>query len=212
MANYNGQLRSNEVFQTIFNMILKQEVFSDNFGKHQDLVDKARIDLGLYGDTALFYAGDVLKAYKWDGTATNVLEPFRPNDPKCQAITLDIFYQIPITVDYYLSKRAWSTESAFSDFTQVMLGMLGQTKKVHDGTTYNTYIGTTETSKGKQIQEIDITTARGSASTEMEANNLEALAIAQGIADLILEMGDYSRDFNDYGFLRSYAEDDIKVI
>ena len=25
-------------------------------------------------------------------------------------------------------------------------------------------------------------------------------------------MGDYSRDFNDYGFLRSYAEDQIKVV
>ena len=62
------------------------------------------------------------------------------------------------------------------------------------------------------MQSIDITTARSSASTEEEANRLEAEALAQGIANLLVEMGDYNRDFNDYQFLRSYADEAIKVI
>ena len=92
-----------------------------------------------------------------------------------------------------------------------MLGWMRDTKKVYDGTNYNVYIGTTETNVGKQQQTVDITTAVGSA-TGIEAAKLEATAIAQGLADLFVEMGDYSRDFNDYGNLRSYADDAIKVV
>ena len=92
-----------------------------------------------------------------------------------------------------------------------MLGWLRDTKKVYDGTNYNVYIGTTETAVGKQTREVDIAGAVGSA-TGIEAAQLEATAIAQDLADLLVEMGDYSRDFNDYGNLRSYADESIKVV
>lgn len=206
-------LNPNEIFASIANMIISQQVFADNLGKHQTLVDKARVDGGLYGDKKLYYATDVLKSHPWgnDAEASNLLALDRPDDPKVQDITLDIFRQIRLTVDNYLSKRAWSNEGAFSEFNSVMLGWMRETKRVYDGTLYNVFIGATETSVGKQMQSIDITTAVGSATGE-EANRLEAEAIAQHIANLLVEMGDYSRDFNDYGFLRSYAEDAIKVV
>ena len=111
-----------------------------------------------------------------------------------------------------MSKRAFASEGAFSSFNGVMLGWLRETKKVYDGTLYNTYIGTTVSPKTAQNVEIDVATARGSASTELEADKLEAFAIAQAMADLFVEMGDYSRSFNDYENLRSYAKEGIKVI
>lgn len=214
MGAFTGQLRSNEIFSALYNMIISQEVFADNLGKHQTLVDKAKVDGSLFGDTKLYYATDVLKSAPWgnDAEATNLLALHRPSAPECQAIHLDVFRQISLTVDNYLSKRAWADEGAFSSFNSIMLGWMGETKKVYDGTLYNVFIGTTETSTGKQIANIDITTARSSASSEEEANRLEAEAIAQGLADLLVEMGDYSRDFNDYANLRSYANDAIKVI
>lgn len=207
-------LNSNEIFATIANMIISQEVFADNLGKHQALVDKARVDGGLYGDSKLYYATDVLKSVAWgnDSEATNLLALHRPADPKVQAIHLDVFRQICLTVDNYLSKRAWSTEGAFSSFNAVMLGWMRETKRVYDGTLYNVFIGTTVAEGAAQSRVIDCAAARASASTEEEANILEAKAIAQGMADLMVEMGDYNRDFNDYGFLRSYAEDGIQVI
>ena len=207
-------LNPNEIFASIANMIISQEVFADNLGKHQSLVDKARVDGGLYGDKKLYYATDVLKSHPWgnDAEASNLLALDRPADPSVQDITLDVFRQIRLTVDNYLSKRAWSNEGAFSSFQSVMLGWMRETKRVYDGTLYNVFIGATETSTGKQMQQVDLTTARGSGSTEEEARRLEAEAIAQHIADLLVEMGDYNRDFNDYGYLRSYAEDAIKVI
>ena len=108
MATFAGQLRSNEIFAALYNMIISQEVFADNI-KGTDLVDEARVDGGLYGDTKLFYSTDALASAEWgnDAEATNLLEIARPEAPKCQSIVLDKFRQISLTVDNYLSKRAW---------------------------------------------------------------------------------------------------------
>ena len=206
-------LTANEIYETLANMIISQEVFADNIGKNQTLVDKARVDGGLYGDTKLYYATDVLYSSAWgnDLEAENLLQLDRADDPEVQAIKLDVFRQIRLTVDNYLTKRAFSDEGTFASFNGVMLGWMRDTKKVYDGTNYNVFIGTTETSVGEQDQEIDIDTAVGDA-TGIEAAQLEATAIAKGLADLFVKMGDYSRDFNDYGNLRSYADENIKVI
>lgn len=217
MGAFLGQLRTNEIFSALYNMIISQQVFADNLGKHQTLVDQARVDGGLYGDTKLYYATDVLKSVAWgnDAEASNLLALHRPDAPECQAITLDVFRQICLTVDNYLTKRAWSTEGAFSSFNSVMLGWMRETKRVYDGTLYNVFIGTTETSTGKQVQSVDLATTSGHPLynlTGVEKEKMEAMIIAQKLADLLVEMGDYSRDFNDYQNLRSYGEDAIKVI
>ena len=199
-------LNPNEIFATIANMIISQEVFADNLGKHQTLVDKARVDGSLYGDKKLYYATDVLESHPWgaDAEAANLLSLDRPADPQVQDITLDVFRQIRLTVDNYLSKRAWSNEGAFSSFNSVMLGWMRETKRVYDGTLYNVFIGTAESAVGAQEQTV--------LSKDESDPKMEAMVIAQKLADIIVEMGDYSRDFNDYGFLRSYGEDAIKVI
>ena len=205
-------LNPNEIFGSIANMIISQEVFADNLGKHQTLVDKARVDGGLYGDKKLYYATDVLKSEAWgaDAEAANLLALHRPADPEVQDITLDVFRQISLTVDNYLSKRAWSTEGAFSSFNAVMLGWMRETKRVYDGTLYNVFMGTTETAIGEQEVAIDLSEAE--ALEGIEKVKMEAMLIAQALADLLVAMGDYSRDFNDYGFLRSYADESIKVV
>lgn len=125
MANFNGQLNSNEIFSALYNMIISQQVFADNIaGTVSELVDKARVDGSMYGDTKLYYSTDVLKSAPWgnDAEAANLLALHRPEAPECQKITLDVFRQISLTVDNYLTKRAWSTEGAFSSFNSIMQG------------------------------------------------------------------------------------------
>lgn len=123
MAAYDGKLRPNEIFSSIFNMIISQEVESDNIaGDISKLVDRARVDGGLYGDTKLYYSTDMLSVNSWDGTDGNVLETARPKDPACQSIVIDKFYQIPVTVDNYLSKRAYQGEGAFAQVNGIFLG------------------------------------------------------------------------------------------
>ena len=199
-------LNPNEIFASLANMIISQEVFADNLGKHQTLVDKARVDGSLYGDKKLYYATDVLESHEWgaDAEAGNLLALDRPQDPEVQAITLDVFRQIRLTVDNYLTKQAWSSEGAFSSFNSVMLGWMRETKRVYDGTLYNVFIGTNESAIGAQEQTV---ASKAAATPEAEAK-----VIAEKIATILVEMGAYNRDYNDYGFLRSYGEDAIKVI
>ena len=214
MPAFTGQLKSNEIFSALYNMIISQQVFADNIkGTVSTLVDAAKVDGSLYGDTKLYYATDALKSAPWgnDAEATNLLALHRPKAPDVQAITLDVFRQIALTVDNYLSKRAFSTEGAFSEFNSVMQGWIADTKKIYDSTTYNAFIGTAASAVGRQARTINITAAVGSTTGE-EKNRLEAEAIAEDLANLMVEMSDVSRDFNDYGNLRSYSLGDVKVI
>ena len=214
MPVFLGSLNTNAIFAAIYNMIISQLVFADNIGEHQTLVDKARVDGGLYGDTKLYYATDALKSRPWlnDSEASNLLSINRPNSPACQSSVLNVFRQIDVTVDEYLTKQAWKDEGAFSSFISVTLGWLRDTKMIHDGTTYNTFIGTDETSTGKQSQTVDLTTARSSASTEEEANRLEAMAIGESLAGLLVDMQDYTRSYNDYQYIRSIARERVQII
>ena len=211
-TQYAGKLNANEIFASIFNMIISQQVFADNIkGTKSSLVDAARVDGSMYGDTKLYYATDVLRSYAWggDAEAANLLALDRPEDPKCQAITLDVFRQIRLTVDDYLTKRAWSTENAFNEFNSVMLGWIRDTKKVYDSTTYNAFIGTYETAEGKQTQTVTLPT---DATNKEAENRLQAQAIATKVADILVDLEDVSRDYNDYENLRSYSADDFRYV
>jgi len=219
MPNFTGTLNSNEIFGAIYNMIISQQVFADNIkGTFSSLVDSARVDGSLFGDQKLYYSTDALKTKPWgnDAEATNLLALHRPEAPKVQTIVLNQFRQISLTVDYYLSKRAWSTEGAFSEFTSVMIGWMRETKRIYDSTLYNAFFGSNETSIGKQMRQVDLRSASSGQPlyglTGLEKEKMEAMLIAQNLADLFVEMKDVSRDFNDYGHLRSYADEEIKVV
>ena len=212
-------LNVNEIFSSLNNMIISQVVFPGNIkGVASSLVDKARVEGSLYGDTKLYISTDALESHEWggDAEAANLLALDRPKDPEVQAIVLNKFRQIRVTTDDILSKRAFMTENVFSEFTGVLLAWLRDTKRVYDGTLYAVYFGSTETNKGKQIQEIDLRSASSGQPlyglSGIEKERMEAMLIAQGMADLMVEMKDVSRDFNDYGQLRSYADEEIKIV
>lgn len=214
MPNFTGTLTPNAIFSAIFNMIISQQVFADNVrGTYSALVDRSRRDGGLYGDTKLYYSTDILKSYAWgnDAEAQNLLKLFRPKAPQVQAIKLDTFRQIPLTVDNYLTKQAWSTEGAFSEFNSVMLGWMRDTKRVYDSTLFNVFIGTTMTEKNKQHLIVNVTTAVGETTGE-ERSRIEAQEIARAMADLLVDLEDATRLYNDYGQKRSYATDELLFV
>lgn len=212
MANFNGQLKVNEVIGALFNMIISQWVYADNVeGLDTSLVDAARVDGGLFGDTKLYIATDVLESIEWgaDDEAENLLATHRPPAPKTQAITLDIFRQIALTIDNYMSKRAFGDEGTFSLFNGTVLGWVADTKKVYDNTTYNTFIGThTATGDG---QNINITLPVVAGDNEA-TNRLQAQTIAQKIADILVDLKDVSRDYNDNGFMRAFRPEDLVIV
>lgn len=211
MALFNGNLNPNEIFSSIYNMIISQTVQVPELANNYALIDKFKVDGSLFGDTKLFYAQDILKSRPWlgDAEAANLLNINRPDAPKCQAIVLDQFRQIDITVDDYLSKRAWSTEGVFSTFNGIVLSMISKTKDLYETTLFNAYVGTTEGESARATVEIPLSdiTATGE-----EKNRLEAQTIAEALANLMVDMKDYSRDFNDYKFMRAYTEVELMFI
>lgn len=210
---FNGQLNPNEIFNSIYNMIISQDVMYPELAGNYSFANKFRVDGSLYGDTKLYYASDVLKSRPWleDLEASNLLSINRPAAPNCQAITLDQFRQIDITVDEYLSKRAWSDEGVFSKFNGIILGMINETKKLYEDTMFNVYVGTTEGNATKSTVEIPLATALSGLSGEEKAR-VEAQTVAQALADLRVEMKDYSRDFNDLGYMRAYGDGELMYI
>ena len=214
---FTGTLNQNEIFGALYNMIISQQVFADNiYDTKGTLADMSRVDGTLYGDTKLYYSTDVLKSFEWtnDAEAQNLLKLHRPEAPEVQAITIDKFRMIPITVDNYLSKRAFSTEGAFSAFNNQMLGWMRDTKKVYDATLFNSFVGT-HGATGKQNVSIALPTAPGASATKAEVeayNRITAQTVAQAMADLLVDLEDVSRDYNDYHNLRSYNPNDLVFV
>ena len=217
MPTFTGQLSANEIFASQYNLIISIQAMTGNIEDgFSSLVDRARVDGSLYGDTKLYVDSDILKSYPWtgDNEAANLLAINRPADPKTQAIKLDIFRQIPLTVDYYLSKRFWKGEESFSQFASVLLGWLGDTKRVYDETTYNAYLGTHSSAVGLQAQKVDVSgvTAAASTADEESYNRILAEAIARKIANILVDMRKPSRDYNDNAFMKSFSPKSLIVV
>ena len=221
-GNFYGKsplLNANEIFATIYNMIISQRVFSDNIkGTYGTLVDKFRVDGTLYGDTKLFYATDCLESSPWtgDSEAANLLALNRPDDPKVQYVTIDQFRKIFVTIDNYLSKRGWSDQGSFSSFNSIILGWLGETKRIYDSRLINVFVGNTVSQATKGTIAINLDSASSGdplyGLTGEEANRVEASIIARDIADLLVDLKDTTRDYNDYKFIRSYNTDDLMFV
>lgn len=217
-------LNQNEIFAALYNMIISQQVFTDNiYDTKSTLADMSRVDGSLYGDTKLYYSTDVLKSFPWtaDAEAQNLLRLHRPQTPEVQAITIDQFRMIPLTVDNYLTKRAFSTEGAFSAFNNQMLGWMRDTKKVYDATMFNAFVGThkaglaSDGTGAAQNLTITLPADPGTSATEVDIeayNRIVAQIIAQAMADLLVNLEDVSRDYNDYGNLRSFNANDLVFV
>ena len=208
-VNYNSSLRISEIYGSLYNMLISQQVFADNLKFNEDFIN--RVEGSMYGDTKLYYSTNALPVFDWgaDAEASKLLELDRPEDPQCQAITLDVFKQIRLSLDNYLTKRAWMDENAFSAFNSQMLGWMGDTKKVYDRSLNKVFRGTYETAEGSQEQVVSLPTVTGDKEAE---NRLQAQTIATKLADIFTALGDESSDYNDYQNLRSYSKDDFEVI
>lgn len=207
MGAFTGKLNTNKVVAALYNQIISIRTFTENIGEmYSSLVDKARVDGSLYGDTKLYNSVDVASTHEWggDAEAANLLKISRiPTDKvKTQAITIDKFRQAEITIDNYLTKQAFVSEGSFSEFNSTVLGTIRDAKRIYDTTLFNTFVGT-ETSEVQSAQNMVVDPA---------AVPSVAQGAASAVSKLLIRMKDNSRDFNDYGFMRAYDPERIEVI
>lgn len=212
---YDGQLNTNKVFASLFNMIISLQVFSAGITDLGGIYEARKVDGTLYGDTKLYISTDALKTYSWDGTDTpggyNLLTVKRPPAPVEDKITIDTYRQIPVTVDEYLTKQAFLDEGSFGSFNGVILSWLQVTKDVYEHTTYTASIIVSAQAKAKSLGAI----ALGAPTTtlvDLDKGIYKAQELYRQIEDYMKELEEPSRAYNDHAFLRNYKFDDFDII
>ena len=202
MATFSGQLKTNEVIGALFNQIISIQTFADNIkgNVHGSFYEANKVDGSLYGDTKLYISTDIPEVRDWtaDSEAGNLLKLYRPADPSTQAISLSNFKYVAVTIDNYMTKRAFNDEGSFSQFNSVVLGWLRDAKKVYMTKYFNVHAGI-ETSNAEVI----VTPSSG---------QTLAQAVGLAVANLLVELQDASRDYNDLGVMRSYSDEDICIV
>lgn len=214
------QLRQNKVYQFLSNMILFTEVLSTNLYKSTDeLVEMSKREGGLYGDQGRYIATDCPTMYDWTGhnqdEANKLLKLFYGPEPQAQQMVIDTYKIVPLTVDQYLTKQAFADEYSFSAFTSTMLSYISEVKNIYEKTMFLSYIGTTVASTAAQNVEIALPAepAAGATQAESEAyNRIVAQTIATEMANLIVDLEDINRDYNDLGNLHGFNSDDFVFV
>lgn len=209
MPNFSGSLNQNKITTVLYNMIISQKVFDSKVAS-TELADRFRVDGTLFGDTKLYHSFDIGSPEDWlnDAEAADLLKLSRNKSGKTQAIVMNVFKIISITIDHYLSKQAFMRDGSFAEYTAFLTGSLRKIKKVYDRSLINSKLGTL--TPATAACSVAIVTPNGS--TQEEENRLEAQTIAQEFEILRANLEDNSRDFNYYGYLRSYSADDMIAV
>ena len=207
-TSFSGTLNTNAIQSALYNMIISQDVIGGSIRNNYNLVDKAKNEAGLYGDTKLYIDTPTLTPYNWvqdSSDAVNLLKLHRPAAPKTQPLTINVFKQVALTKDNYLSKQAFLDASTFVGYQSILESRLIKTKEVYLNKTYNTFIGTTiGTNSSNTETKLDITVnANGNSAGEN---------IALEISNFIDKLKDYSKAYTHNGFERAFGEDEIIIV
>lgn len=215
-------LSQNEVFGSLFNLLIQARTLTDNVnGGYTSLADRFRDSGSQFGDFKTYKGTDVLKtqaftdpyAYNSNGNFQgNLLKTAKPADPKVQYVQIDQVRFIELSLDTFLSKRGFSDEGSFDEFHGSVLSWMGDTKKVYESSLVNAMIGTTSSSSTINTINVDLTTVKALGTTEEESRRLAAQEIAKDTADLLVEIKDFSRDYNEWGLLRAVNPDDLLFV
>ena len=211
---YDGQLNTNKVFASLFNMIISLQVFPAGITNLGGIYEARKVDGTLYGDTKLYISTDALKSYAWDGTDTpggyNLLTIKRPPAPVQESITIDTYRQIPVTVDEYLTKQAFLDEGSFGSFNGVILSWLQTTKQVYEHTTYLANMIVSAQAKATSLGAIALAAPANVAGYDLI--KWRAQELYRQIEDYMKELNEPSREYNDHEFLRNYMLEDFDII
>ncbi len=214
MAAFTGQLNTNEVFSTIFNQIISYQIFPTGVEGLDGVYSARKVDGTLYGDTKVYRSADVLQSYGWthSDSTYSLLTQKRPPNPKVDEIVIDTFRQIPLTVDDYLSKRAYQDEGTFASMNGVFLDWLQGTKDVYEHTTYTVNLLTSAKANATALATIDLkATTLGGTPSGRDLVLWRSQELYRVVEDQLKELKEPSREYNDLAFLRSYKPSDFKI-
>lgn len=215
---FDGQLNVNIVFKSLYNQIINIYTNSKNVSNtFQKLLEAHRREGSLYGDTIVRIETYPLPIHTWKNyeEASNLLEVDKPQNPKPEKITLDQFKQLRLTLDEYASKQSFADPTGFSQFQSVCQQWLGDSKRIYESQTFNAFIGTMKSERGGaqdvSVTVPDVDSETGAANKEA-AMRMKTTAIANKLADILIDLQTFGTDYNDGEFPRSYDPSDLQVV
>lgn len=212
MGAFSGSLNQNAVFTVLYNMIISQQVFSNNIVLKGTLADKFRTDGTLYGDTKLYLSTDVGLVRDFPDTGRTLLSKQKPTDPKTQSITMKVFKQTALTIDGVKLKQAFSSQDIYDAFISVCMQWLEDAYKILNVTMINTFIGVHDNPSAKNVQSVSMPAVPATIVEKNAWYNLLGESVGEKIANICIDLQDALRDYNSYGFLRSYSLNDFFIV
>lgn len=204
MALHAQRLNANTVYSSLFNLIRLVGVLGAKLQIDNSNASRYKMEGGRYEDTLYWVSCDVLTSKAFDPTDANVLAPEQKVVPAYKTITVDTVRQIGLNLPtYFLSSQAFQTAGYFDEFTALAQSMIQKTRKLYDQRLVDTYIGTTESTVGKQTQTVTLT---GSSAQD------DTLAIAEAVSNILFEMADTTRDYNDRQYMSAFEKGSVDIL
>lgn len=208
-GNFQGGLNSNEFLNGLFNAYGLVYTYGNNLGGRGDsLAERFKADGGQYRDQLVYTDVDVLYSRIWDKDDTNVLATENKGMYVQQYITIDSFRQIGLTVDQFLTKRAWMDAGKYDEFRTVILKQISDTKQVYEDTLVDTFVGVHVS--GAAAANINITMPTDNDAEKQ--NRLRAMEVFKTIGDTFNSLADYNRSFNENKYLKRFSEGDCILV
>lgn len=207
---FTGTLNSNEIYDALFNLrILFQKLAPQTIKRDEivSLLDKAT---GMYGDTGVVQGMDIQGTYDFgiDAEATKLLNINRNKTQKIEKYTIDMFRQTDVTVDAYISKRAFLDEGTFAVFNGYLVSTLAKAMDAFESGYVKSSVGTYTSDNSACTIEVKIPASDGTEATE----RLRTAGIKKAILDLKADMADNQRKYNGYKFYSSYDWDEFTAV
>lgn len=197
-------LNINAVIAGVSNQIIDLPVLL-RVKKSGELVDKARVDGSLYGDTKVYRCFDAINTdeYTQDSAeAIDFISLKRNQTTQEQPLVINDFRIASTTVGSLREKQAFMNAGQFDEFMSALEAQVEEAEYLHDSTNYDAFIGVDAVGAGAGENPTALSLTSGK----------EGQEIAQFLADLCSDMTSASREFNDYGHLTKYSMDDIQVV
>ena len=208
-GNFQGGLNANEFLNGLFNAYGLVYTYGNNLGGRGDsLAERFKADGGQYRDQLVYTDVDVLYSRIWDKNDTNVLATENKGMYVQQYLTIDSFRQIGLTVDQFLTKRAWMDAGKYDEFRTVSLKQISDTKQVYEDTLVDTFVGVHVSVAPAANINITMPT-----DTDAEKQNrLRAMEVFKTIGDTFNSLADYNRSFNENKYLKRFSEGDCILV
>ena len=213
---FNGQLNTGIVYNSLYNAIIAIYQIKQHFTDSYSLVDRFRKEGSEYGDQLVYLTLDSIPVHDWtnDGEAANLLSLDRNKKQHEEKITLNIFKQIRLTTDAYMqTKQLWTSENGFSRFASLLLQTMENAKKVYEIKTFDVFAGTVQTTTGSQFATWDLETGGPDATNDPEgAARWYGMKLAENLSNLMYNLRDVRRDWNDIQYEASYDIDEFQLL